>query len=112
MGKELLPCPFCGSEKVELSYKGNAYTKTRSVTIKCKNCAVKRTIGAIRYDLEWCERKAIEAWNQRLPSHNSDYAKLSKRLQSGRDYLMAVSPEEISVEKCLIAFGWDSNGFE
>ena len=45
-------------------------------------------------------------------SSNSDYAKLSKRLQSGRDYLMAVSPEEISVEKCLIAFGWDSNGFE
>ena len=45
-------------------------------------------------------------------SSNSDYAKLSERLQSGRDYLMAVSPEEISVEKCLIAFGWDSNGFE
>ena len=26
---------------------------------------IKRTTGAIRQDLEWCGRKAIEAWNQR-----------------------------------------------
>ena len=55
--------------------------------------------------------KRLETKLQNTPSNN-DYAKLSERLQSGRDYLMTVLPEELSVEKCLIAFGWDSNGFE
>lgn len=65
MKEELKRCPFCGSTKIELTHKGNAYTKTRSVTIKCKGCMVKRTTGAIRYTLEWCEEKAINAWNTR-----------------------------------------------
>ena len=65
MSEKLLPCPFCGSEKVELSYKGNAYTKKRSVTIKCQECMCKRTTGAIRNTLDWCEEVAIKAWNTR-----------------------------------------------
>ena len=70
------------------------------------------------YQAEYCPMCDKKTLRKTYPcdcektSSKSDYAKLSERLQSGRDYLMAVSPEEISVEKCLIAFGWDSNGFE
>jgi len=61
---KLLPCPFCGGEP-EFYTIGNDYTKSRKAEIKCTKCMVKRTTGAIRQDLEWCGRKAIEAWNQR-----------------------------------------------
>lgn len=59
------PCPFCG-EMPEIRRKGNAYTKSRSVTIRCPGCRVERTDGAIRHDLDWCETIAIEHWNQRV----------------------------------------------
>ena len=61
---KLLPCPFCGGEP-EFYTIGNDYTKKRSAEIKCTKCMVKRTTGAIEHDLEWCGRKAIEAWNER-----------------------------------------------
>ena len=61
---ELLPCPFCGGEP-KFHTIGNDYTKTRKAVIKCKNCMVKRTTAAITHDLEWCSRRAIEAWNKR-----------------------------------------------
>jgi Lar family restriction alleviation protein len=61
---ELLPCPFCGGEPI-LTQKGNDGTKNRSVTVKCNRCFVSRTTGAIRHDVAWCEKKAIEAWNTR-----------------------------------------------
>ena len=62
--EKLLPCPFCGGEP-EFITIGNDYTKSRKAQIKCKKCIVKRTTGAIRNNLEWCGRKAIEAWNER-----------------------------------------------
>lgn len=61
---KLLPCPFCGGEP-EFITIGNDYTKKRKVEIKCKKCRVKRTTAALRFNLEWCGRKAIEAWNER-----------------------------------------------
>ncbi len=61
---KLLPCPFCGGEP-EFITIGNDYTKKRSAEIKCTKCFVKRTTAALRFDLEWCGRKAIEAWNKR-----------------------------------------------
>ena len=60
----LLPCPFCGGS-AEMTFKGNDYTRKKSVTIKCSNCRAQRTDGAIRYSHEWCAKKAISYWNQR-----------------------------------------------
>jgi Lar family restriction alleviation protein len=65
MSEELKPCPFCGSEKITMIHKGNAHTRSRSVTIKCKKCLCKREIGAIRHTMEWCEEQSIATWNTR-----------------------------------------------
>jgi len=65
MEGELKPCPFCGNDKIELTYQGNAYSKKRAVTIKCKNCIISRTTGTIRFGIDWCEEKAITLWNTR-----------------------------------------------
>lgn len=35
-----------------------------------------------------------------------------ERLNEGRDYLMQVEPEKITVEKSLVAFGWSSSGHD
>jgi Lar family restriction alleviation protein len=61
---KLLPCPFCGGEP-EFITIGNDYTKKRGAEIKCTKCMVKRTTVALRFDLEWCSRQAIEVWNKR-----------------------------------------------
>ncbi len=34
----------------------------------------------------------------------------AERLGDGRNYLMSVSPKDLTVEDCLKAFGWKSNG--
>ena len=62
---ELLRCPFCGGEP-ELKRKGNEFTKSRCVEIKCKNCRITRTDCAIRNSMEWVENIAIKAWNTRV----------------------------------------------
>lgn len=62
--KELLPCPFCGGEADKI-FKGNDYTKKRSVTIKCTKCFTEQRTGAIQNNLEWCDASAIKRWNQR-----------------------------------------------
>ena len=54
----------------------------------------------------------VEFLEEKLTSDNSEYLQLLKRFKSGRDYLMQVQAEEVTVEDCLVAFGWDSNGFE
>ena len=61
---EMLSCPCCGGEP-ELLFKGNPYTKNRSVTIRCKKCRLHRKDGAIRNDAEWCAKVAIKQWNER-----------------------------------------------
>lgn len=33
------------------------------------------------------------------------------RLKSGRDYLMQVKPDDLTVEDCLEAFGWSRDGY-
>lgn len=62
---ELLKCPFCGEEPIAY-LKGNEYTKKRSITIKCPNCFIKRTVGAISQPTEWLESKSIQLWNNRV----------------------------------------------
>ncbi|WP_273886060.1 Lar family restriction alleviation protein, partial [Serratia liquefaciens] len=60
----LLPCPFCGGTP-KLHQQGNDYTSKRKLTIKCPDCRVQLTNGAIRNDMAWLERITIEAWNTR-----------------------------------------------
>jgi len=61
---KLFPCPFCGGEP-DVKYKGNDYTKTRKVTVKCKKCRCQRTDAAMRNGMEWLEEIAIKNWNQK-----------------------------------------------
>lgn len=64
MSEVLKACPFCGGEPV-LTMIGNEHTKSRSTKIKCSDCQVARTIGAIRHSHEWTREKAVAAWNRR-----------------------------------------------
>jgi hypothetical protein len=72
---KLLPCPFCGGEP-EFITIGNYHTKSRKAQIECTKCHVRRTTGTIRNDLEWCGRKAIEAWNARWQDSSDESAAL------------------------------------
>lgn len=63
----LLPCPFCGGTPV-MQFQGNAYTKSRKLTIKCTNskCRISRTDGAIKHGHEWLDEIGVAAWNTRV----------------------------------------------
>jgi len=61
---ELKNCPFCG-EKAELRTTGNDYTKKRVAEIRCKSCCTKMRVGALKHNLEWCEKIVTENWNTR-----------------------------------------------
>lgn len=73
--EKLLPCPFCGGEP-EFRTIGNEATKNRKAEIECTKCHVRRTTGAIRNNLEWCGRKAIELWNARWQETSHESAAL------------------------------------
>lgn len=62
---ELLPCPFCGGKPIA-HLQGNAISKKKLITIKCQECSVQRTIGAIGNSIEWLENISIEKWNKRI----------------------------------------------
>ena len=73
--EKLLPCPFCGGDP-EFITIGNEATKNRKAQIECTKCHVRRTTGAIRNNLEWCGRKAIELWNARWNESSDESAAL------------------------------------
>jgi Lar family restriction alleviation protein len=58
--KELMPCPFCGSESIQ-SYKPN---KGHGHYIGCGECGVQ--IFRCTDDVIGSEAKAIKAWNTRI----------------------------------------------
>ena len=41
---------------------------------------------------------------------SAELYKVNNRLTEGRRYLMSVHPKDLTVEDCLRAFGWSSNG--
>ena len=59
--KKLLPCPFCGYDKIEIEQ----YRKD-GLKIQCKRCSVKRQQRCYKFSLEWLENKMIEHWNTRI----------------------------------------------
>ena len=61
---EFYPCPFCG-DKPYVIPKGNALTKKRSVTVKCRTCRIERTDAALIHDFEWLYRVVADNWNKR-----------------------------------------------
>jgi hypothetical protein len=57
---ELLPCPLCGSEAIELrQFCRNGFE------IRCKSCALKLRQKVLRYTMDWLEQKIVERWNGR-----------------------------------------------
>lgn len=58
-------CPFCGKEP-ELITRGNDFTKKRSAEVKCKNCNVIMSVGAIYNNLEWAKNIVVDKWNERV----------------------------------------------
>ena len=61
------------------------------------------------------DSSALELENQelqlRLEEARKTIKQLTNDLHNGRDYLMTVQPQDLTVEDCLIAFGWNSDGF-
>jgi len=62
---EILPCPFCGKH-ARITFKGNSYTKSRTVEIKCTVCRANMLNATIRHDSEWIAKITIDSWNQRI----------------------------------------------
>lgn len=62
--ENLKPCPFCGWTPT-LTHIGNDATRKRKVVIGCKKCNVLMSVGAIKFDMDWCETTAVENWNKR-----------------------------------------------
>lgn len=64
---ELLPCPFCGGEKLEVKTDSNMYGRVGSIraVVMCNTC---RAQGGIA-ETEWYGSKvktgAIRLWNRR-----------------------------------------------
>ncbi len=53
---DLLPCPFCQSDDVEVHYEGSG-----DYSVMCGNCL---SCGPFAFD----NRAAIAAWNNRTPA--------------------------------------------
>ena len=63
--EELKDCPFCGKRPIAY-LQGNDHAPKRKIVVKCPNCLIQRTTGAITQPTEWLEAKAIELWNGRV----------------------------------------------
>ena len=65
--EKLKPCPFCGSNNIEIIPYWSSHRRKRveGRAIKCKNCLFEKTQLAMRYSLEWLEERLIEDWNKR-----------------------------------------------
>lgn len=64
---KLLPCPFCGGTPIWFR-KGNGFTKSQQITVKCPMCRIERTDAILNgrwHTIEWLENVAIKNWNQR-----------------------------------------------
>jgi predicted RNase H-like nuclease (RuvC/YqgF family) len=71
---------------------------------------LRTNIGQYALRLEKAQQQIVEL-EQKL-TVVKDGENFSKRLDSGRNYLMGVYPRDFSVEDCLEAFGYTRNGFE
>lgn len=63
--KKFKNCPFCGMEP-EILQIGNSSTKTRKIVVRCAECRVEMTLGAIRESHEWLLDISLERWNRRI----------------------------------------------
>lgn len=64
---KLRPYPFCGSQPIWFR-KGNAFTKSQMITVKCPNCRIQRTDAILNnhgHTIEWLEEIVVKNWNQR-----------------------------------------------
>lgn len=62
---QIKPCPFCGAVPI-IRRVGNDDTMRRSTVIFCHSCESQgKTVAARHAPHEYCDEKAIEAWNRR-----------------------------------------------
>jgi hypothetical protein len=61
MSYKLKPCPFCGSEKIEIKQTGKNKLK-----LKCCNCLIGIEQKWLRFDAHWLEERMAEDWNKRV----------------------------------------------
>lgn len=67
ISNRLLPCPFCGSAPIWY-LKGNNFTRSQEIVIKCPQCRIQRTDAILNghgHTIEWLEEVSIRNWNQR-----------------------------------------------
>lgn len=60
----LKPCPFCGSVPVWY-FKGNDYTPSRTVVIKCHKCGVEMKMRGRSFGVQHLAARITEKWNTR-----------------------------------------------
>jgi len=58
--EDLRGCPICnGSAIIEQTGK-------KQITIKCKNCQLKKVQKHLHYSFEWLWNKMVDDWNKRI----------------------------------------------
>lgn len=75
---ELLPCPFCGSEKLKIDSKRtfNYGNKRCAVAVRCNSCHARGPVaGILMPDGQYNERelvgdKAADLWNTRTTAES------------------------------------------
>jgi hypothetical protein len=98
-GNSLMPCPFCGGEAT-LRPQGNAYTKSRKITVKCKDCRVKLTHAAIHYGFDWLAEKIERDWNRRAAPQPQGGALTDEQIREvAVDYCRFVFPGVYSIRE-------------
>lgn len=98
-GNSLMPCPFCGGEAT-LRPQGNAYTKSRKITVKCKDCRVELTHAAIHYGFDWLAEKIERDWNRRAAPQPQGGALTDEQIREvAVDYCRFVFPGVYSIRE-------------
>lgn len=64
---ELLPCPFCGGEKLEVKTDSNMYGRVGSIraVVMCNTCRAQGGIAEIEGFESEAKTGAIKLWNRR-----------------------------------------------
>ena len=105
MSDKLKPCPFCGSDNIEM------YTKGLNVcVIKCKHCGITRQQKVRNKSLAWLEETMVENWNIRTQKDVTlNYDKLKEieilvQLSFGQVY---PHPELIRIQRLVSEMLYD-----
>lgn len=60
----LKPCPFCGTTPI-WHLRGNEYTPSRTIVIKCPHCGVEMKMSGRVFGVQPIATKIMDKWNER-----------------------------------------------